>query len=398
MGVLRREVEGCDQTAKTADSQRKFKPPRRQHLPTPARCSSEATQQTSATPSEAGLQSARSNANDESWRPGPGADILGGEPAPSVEMAWLLSCSDRMDEDAQQVVAFLSNHGLDRYAALLADEPSGLGSSLQALSEADDVLLEKAGLPASPRARLLTALKADSKVIEAAVSTAVASRPLAVASELGAEVGQASSRPSPEPTSAPPGSRPPNGEWSNLGHAPPGWACLTPTPCILPTRIVQTSNACTGGDENIGGNGDDLQRPANVNTLLQPHVARPPSSSAFAGSQSDITAVPASVVAGMTAGGMIPEAGSRPGTSQGTTDRVPCHHCYKQMSCKFALEVEIEAAPHHFCNETCVEGFRQGLQKRLEYQRELNELRSCVQAAAEQAEAEAEAQTEAQAQ
>lgn len=310
--------------------------------------------------------------------------------APSVEMAWLLSCSDRMDEDAQQVVAFLSDHGLDRYAALLADESSGLGNSLLALSAADDVLLEKAGLPASPRARLLAALNADRKVIDAAASTTVASRPLSVPSALGAVV---SSRPSPVSTSAPIGSRLTNasGEWSNRGHAPPGWTCLTPTPCIVPTRIVQTSNACAGGDGDIGGNGDDLQRLADSHILPDPRAARPPSTSALVGSQSDIAVVPASVAAGMAAAGMIPEPGSRPGTSQGTTDRVPCHHCYKQMSCKFALQVEIEAVPHHFCNQTCVEHFRHGLHKRMEYQRELNDLRSCVQAAAE-AQAQAEAQ------
>merc|ERR1711865_704957 len=84
---------------------------------------------------------------------------------------------------------------------------------------------------------------------------------------------------------------------------------------------------------------------------------------------------------------------SRPGTSQGTTDRTCCTQCYKQISSavqrtfeagsQFANALEVGAIPKEFCSEACVERFQKALQDRRERERKLNELRSSMQAAEE---------------
>jgi len=145
MGQLRREVEGSDQAGPKTGSERRFRPPRRKQQ-VGSRCAS-----------ESGVSAVADD--DGTRRLGPGSDISTGDRAQSVEIMWLLSASNRMEDDAEKVAAFLTKHGLDRYGSLLAEEPSGLGGSLEALSEADDVTLEGIGMPASPRQRLLDALR-----------------------------------------------------------------------------------------------------------------------------------------------------------------------------------------------------------------------------------------------
>merc|ERR1712232_446508 len=126
MGQLRREVEGTDQAAQI----RRFKPPGRRRM-LPNRCAS-----------EVGHQSARSE--DAA---GPGADAPGVE-RQSLEMAWLWSASNRMEEDAEKVARFLNKHGFDRYRTLLVEDPNGLGASLEVLVQADEDSLERIGIPA----------------------------------------------------------------------------------------------------------------------------------------------------------------------------------------------------------------------------------------------------------
>ncbi|CAE8660292.1 unnamed protein product, partial [Polarella glacialis] len=90
-------------------------------------------------------------------RPGADAELI--DRAPSAEMAWLLRAQGRMDQAASEVEAFLARHGLEGFASLLADGPGTPGESLEALQAADEAMLEAAGLPASPRQRLLRALE-----------------------------------------------------------------------------------------------------------------------------------------------------------------------------------------------------------------------------------------------
>merc|ERR1711981_315857 len=142
----------------------------------------------------------------------------------SLEMAWLWSASKRMEEDAQKVAVFLSKHGLDRYGALLTDEPGGLGASLETLAQADDDALEKAGLPPSPRRQLLDALR------QREVKESAPSRPRSTASApgdaararvtpmLGEVVPRTGHRRTIEP------------QWGCLGRAPPGWHAVARDP------------------------------------------------------------------------------------------------------------------------------------------------------------------------
>eukprot|EP00438_Fugacium_kawagutii_P016945 Skav230408 [mRNA] locus=scaffold4006:49586:55817:+ [translate_table: standard] len=83
--------------------------------------------------------------------------------APSAEMAWLLRVSEKFDEEAAQVHAFLAEHSLEQYASLLDSGPGALGSSMEALQAATSELLEQVGLPLSPRQRLLRALEEETE-------------------------------------------------------------------------------------------------------------------------------------------------------------------------------------------------------------------------------------------
>jgi hypothetical protein len=352
MGQLRREVDGCDQAAGKGIGQRderRFKPPRRRQLP--ARCISESGQNTAQ--ADAGPASARSDG--ESWRPGADAKD-GGERAPSVEIAWLWQASSRMDEDVQKVATFLIKHGLDRYAAVLADEPNGLGASLETLSQADDAQLEQAGIPASPRARLLTALQAE--VATAIASSAAApSRPLSRASA-------PEDLPTRSSTSTP-------GRWGCLGRAPPGWSVVTPKSDGLASRVVQTADASIGGD----GCDDDIdvqsESAAVAETALRAHP--PPATSSTPTNPRRPT--PRAQASRPTS------AVSRPGSSSGLTERISCYQCYKQVPSKFAVVAEDapgEAGSRQFCSEACKKRFEQSLQERQERERQLSELRASL--------------------
>lgn len=359
LGQLRREVEGSDQVCTKLGGQRderRFKPPRRrQHA---ARCNS-----------EAGHHSARGDENT-SCRPGPGADIAGGERAQSVEIAWLWHASNRMEEDAEQVASFLTKHGLDRYGALLADDPSGIGASLEALVQADDSALEEAGVPASPRQRLLVALKAEAASLAAAAAAAApASRPRSAASAPGDSL-----RPKPATPSSIPAASPSSGDrWGCLGRAPAGWHRVA-QPDGLSSRVVQTSDAATGGDGCDEVCSAEPEEGAPVSTSAPPPQRQPTPPPPSAGPRRPTPQVQAQP-------SRPSSAASRPGSSHGSTERVSCYQCYKQVVPKFAVSREdaaSEAGPRLFCGEACASRFQGDLEERRERERRLSELRASV--------------------
>lgn len=284
-------------------------------------------------------------------------------------MAWLWSASNRMEEDAEKVSAFLTKHGLDRYAMLLADEPSGLGASLETLSQADDSLLEKAGLPASPRARLLLALQSETEA------------PAALASESSCPRSSASDPRHQESTQS---SRPSSRGW--LGRPPPGWSMVAPGLSTLSTRVVQTSDACTGegGSSSSTGGVQDGAAAASESTplptppLSSPTDARRRPTPLSQGQPSPLVQAsrPSTAEAGVAA------EVSRPGTSSGTTERVSCYQCYKQILSRNATNLQdplCEATPRQFCGEACVQLFQRTMEQRRQRERQLHELRASLE-------------------
>lgn len=383
IGQLKREIDGCDQASAKGIGQRderRFKPPRRRQLP--PRCVSDISQNTAN--SDVGQLSSRSHKvvealdDGESWRPG--ADInVGGERAPSVEIAWLWQASNRMDEDAQKVSAFLTKHGLDRYATLLEDEPNGLGASLELLAQADDRQLENAGMPASPRARLLIAVQAEvAAPAPVAATSSTPSRPRSMASA-NCDIKDL---PKQGPATSPLASQPHTpGKWGCLGRAPPGWSVVKSE--SLASRVVQTADASTGSEVN-GANddeGSEVQDAAIATTILPDSSPQLP----VCASPSEGQRRPTPQVA-LTQRSRPASAASRPGTSSGTTERVSCYQCYKQVVAKSAIVAEdpsCEAGLRQLCSEACANRFQHGLKERRERERQLSELRSSVLGGAE---------------
>lgn len=340
MGQLRKEVE--PEVGEGKPSSRRFQPPRRKigerKQPTPARAPS----------------------------PRPGADVeVGSENAPSAEMAWLLRAKDRMDAEASEVATFLVGHNLEQYVPLLVDSPGALGSSMEALRGATEEMLAEAGLPASPRFRLLHALDGNPTDHPASGHERIA--------------GNAAASPEPSP------------KWGRLGRVPPGWNRCTPveTRATLATRAapVAFADACTGDDSQIPAEDDQNQQvsassqadtatasdaaTAAVDLRPRPPSApfppqRPPSSAARISSRP----------------GTATSVASRPGTSSGTSQKACCYQCYRQVYASSALQLppeeEAEASrpatpatpasaagatgmqsQRLFCSEVCIAQYRQ---------------------------------------
>lgn len=64
--------------------------------------------------------------------------------APSAEMAWLLRKTERFEEQAEEVQAFLAELGLEQYASLLERGAGAPGSSMEALRGCPPELLDEA--------------------------------------------------------------------------------------------------------------------------------------------------------------------------------------------------------------------------------------------------------------
>jgi hypothetical protein len=334
MGQLRREIDGTDQAGQI----RRFKPPGRRRV-LPNRCASEVCHHSVRSEDAAG----------------PGADALGVE-RQSLEMAWLWSASNRMEEDAEKVASFLSKHGLDRFRTLLAEDPNGLGASLDTLVQADEDSLERAGIPASPRRHLLEALRewdlaeAVSDRQRSAVSATTESSRTKAASQLHTNGGHVN-----EP------------RWGCLGRAPPGWHPVAANATRSPVAVVQTADAGTACDTRLDTREEELVIDDACTFVPQcapsPPVGSPPVSRRPTSSFSRPTS-----------------AASRPGSSHGT-ERISCYQCYKQVLPKFAVSVEdtsCSSGLRQFCSEACSESFQTALLARHEREKQLNALRASM--------------------
>jgi len=296
-------------------------------------------------------------------RPGADAELI--DRAPSAEMAWLLRAQGRMDQAASEVEAFLARHGLEGFASLLADGPGTPGESLEALQAADEAMLEAAGLPASPRQRLLRALE---------------------------EEGRAASAPSgggsPQRAAQPDD---PSTRWRCLGRAPPGWRLCAPglqrpaTGLLRSNGPVVMVDAATG-DAPVSIEQDEEQQPRVQLAAAPKEVApRPPSAPLSSRAFRRTSTSEALVLVGP---GSRPgsQAGSRPGTASGL-EKACCYQCFRQVYAEnaFKLDLDDEAAgsalgaqkpgPRIFCSEACTERFRQAFSERQRREGELRNLR-----------------------
>jgi len=380
MGKLRREMaptQGGDKIPL-----RRFQPPLRKGERLPAK---------------------KTSSRAPSPRPGSEAEAEAGDRAPSAEMAWLLRARDRMEEEAGQVEALLARHGLEKYASLLTTGPA---ASLEELRSASEEILAEAGLPASPRRRLLKALKDE--------DDAVTEGQAAAASQIE------------------------NTRWGCLGRVPSGWH-RTGAPQSRPstglTRAAPATfaDACTGDEDGAaeveedpgyeisassaaaaaamaqlaqastevgGADGDDFQA-----AVHQWRAER------FSEGEAQIWPTPpaAPMPLDRPASGARPVVRSRPGTAQSRpgssagAEKACCYQCFRQVYASSAIrlppEEEAEASrpatpatpaaavalaaaasqkQRIFCGDACMEKYRQVLAVRKERETELFRLRSAM--------------------
>jgi len=305
--------------------------------------------------------------------PGPSLDVFDKERAPSVEMAWLLRLSGRMDEEAAEVAAFLARHDLDRYASLLIDEPGAPGNSLHDLRSADDEALAQAGLPPQSRARLRAALQAeldeeDDRTMAPAVPAAATPQ-----------------------------------KWGRLGRVPAGWCRMDrgqpaqerERPRLRSAPVVFVDSA-VGDDESKNLQGEPWEdvpevalavsqvqtserteaSPARASSRSRPRPLLPvemPASVAPSASPSPVCRPGASAPTGISTHSDVDrrpssaysQTDSRPGTSSGsrsgttTGEKACCYQCYRQVRRQFAitpLDGDSGEGPQRlFCSEACVE-------------------------------------------
>lgn len=367
MGKLRHEVQ-VDKANGPGPRQR-FQPPRRRDRQ-PPRCPSE--------PSCGGTRpGSEPSSGDRGARPGSEAEACTGDRAPSVEMAWLLRAQSRMEEDEEEVDAFLARHELSRYAPLLAEDTEGLGASLEALRKADDADLAKAGFPALARAQLLKAL-AEEHYCQGEDAAAADEGPQFVVSAEAA--GPASQN------------------WGCLGQVPPGWRRMQPSGADGQEVVVLTRAHPTTRVDS--GCGDDEPLPEEAYASM---IERSPS--VFAAQPEVEILDPLGPVATLIvplppsrpATGSRPssrpgsKAGTRPTTAESGTGTRPstaerpstastkvcCYQCYRQVYAASAIAEE-EASVNvtrQFCGESCADKYRQALAARETRERNLEELR-----------------------
>jgi len=325
MGQLRREVETKNGPQhRPADP--RFQPPRRKSKVEP-----------SHTPPQSGAPISGSSPD------------MGGDRVQSVEIAWLWRVSNQMDDEADEVNKFLTKHGLDRYAAILANDPGGLGTSLELLRLADDAALEKLGLSAPHRAQLLAALRQElpvSAFVTAGGSTP-SSRPRSAAS---VQPNSAQGSKCATPVSA-----------GRLGKPPPGWHALRTThdQGNQVTHIPERVDAAIGDDE-VGL--DDLQ-------IAQTSPTPSPSSP---------RALPAteSQKNSATQSQQITKAGK----NSASTGNVCCYQCFKKVRPSSAVEAsqEQDTESRCFCSKQCVDAYREAQAAQDARRNELSKLRNLV--------------------
>lgn len=201
----------------------------------------------------------------------------------SAEICWLVPQSERLDKDFAEVHGVLARSGLDRFAALLQE--NGF-DSMDILHGADDDVLAEIGMPASPRARLINLLRAESgrEAREEGDNAAAISGDQRRECEVTTRDDTASSRSDVNEQESPSATITVGnfglGErflssgavgqhiWHTLGRAPPGWRTLSlePLTCeqsgsgaawrsslganALGGRVAEMRNAAAGPDED----------------------------------------------------------------------------------------------------------------------------------------------------
>jgi len=349
MGQLRREVE-----PKADKAGRRFQPPgRRKERPKPALLLDPGPGDGPAGPGSR----PESVAAPKEPKPPPAT-------VPSAEMAWLLRVSERFDEEAREVHAFLVQNGLDQYAPLLANGPGAPGASLEALRSASEELLEEAGLAASPRRHLLQALALKGSAVQED------------APEPGASF-------SVSPTDCQ--------HWGRLGHLPAGWHRCSRgeqrAQCSTLPEPVAHADAAVGDDSPLPMVDEDLE--VGSSQVAAPGLSerRPPSSRA----SKPVESVEAELAR--------PDRALEHRSSTSSAQKGCCYQCFRQVyvASVFHLEPEEEQTSQAsqasrpgtpsslgriFCSSDCMERFRQVLASRSARAVELCKLRQVVESSA----------------
>lgn len=314
-------------------------------------------------------------------------DIPSAERAPSVEMAWLIRASSRMDEEQMEVQAFLAQAGLQRFAPLLLEAPGAPGTSMEALQAMTEERLRDAGLPSLPRYMLLCALEAELQKSSAPSFDAPQER-----------------RPSQTAAEQP--------QWATLGRAPPGWRLTTPGGVGSEVAPLRTSfvgrramvDAACGGDDEEEPEAEVWRASDEAEGLLEQaeekekeeeeeEAADVEEQDAIKSLRHRTPSVSSSAALSLAISRPVSSKLSRPGTSSASAGKVCCYECFRQVYEEHAVALQDEVsnqddartqadgvpqAQRLFCSEACAERCRQALGARQNRERELGELRSAV--------------------
>lgn len=342
MKNLRREVEVRDAGSGggTKDSQTR---PRFQ----PQQPSSSSSSRRSGYPPSISVQRGHTSERGSTPQPGPGAESpeMCIESARSVEIAWLMSAGARLDAEAELVEKFLGRHGLERYAVLLTNDP--VGSSLDALRQADDALLASLGLAKSPRTRLLTAIAEDARNTPVNYDMLKNIQTPTIAVSPPESTGPARCGDQPTACSQMNSAQ----RWGCLKRVPPGWHDKngqarphTAHSIDCPTTLCNAAS----------GNMDDVSEVMDMSSNMSPAVSnvllRTPLKQQTLGTASNLDS---------------------------NAEKVCCYECFKQVYAEFVVPVDdpTHSVTRTFCNAHCANRFREALRARIEREHKLGELR-----------------------
>jgi len=394
MANLRREVEGKSaedggRATPGSKEQRRFQPPRRRQVAssTPSKCStpSKGPPVPPAVPRSGTPQSAQ-----------PSEEVYTNRPQ-SVEIAWLMRTSQRMDEEASEVVDFLSRNGLRECSSKLVNAPSGVGSSMASLHEADEELLAEAGMTSSEQQLLQAALQNECQSHTAAEDAGrCESRSAASDTEGRATPSQAGKQQALQKLRAP----------------PPGWSCVATPPqkqsqsekirkVILVDSGVGGEDPIPEEDEEPCGHGEVMSAalsegvgsatPEMVHALppLRPEVGdgllmKQPA--VFLGA--DSVATPATTRPPTASSQATVQTTSTGARRPAGDNKVCCYECFRQVHAQHAVSLDNDGgavtSQRHFCSEACASRFQKACAQRSQRAQELSQLRAQVLAGQEQ--------------